>query len=702
MPTPFATELYTSYRFSDPMPFLSTIKIQAGRRVEMKTILQQLHSKLPATVLWTYDGHFPGPVFEVERGHRVAVQWVNYLTGTLPIDVMTQAEGDAKNSSQNRAGGIPSTGEGTVPVDPYFAKTQHLPAWTVVHLHGGRTEPDSDGWPEHVKPYGGNRICHYDTHLPEGQHAPMLWFHDHAMGATRLNVYAGLAGIWLIRDAHDRAILTALKNAHAGDDDADDRQTPLEIALVIADRNLQTEDGTSDAPLTGRLLLKTDDGPSLDSAGQWKDRGPMECFGPFTLVNGVIWPHCELQPRPYRLRLLNGSNARPYQLILAEVVNDVSGERLQPVTDPSVIRQIGSDGGLFNQPVALPLVGGCPALTLAPAERADLILDLSAFAHGTDLRWVNTAVAPFDGASTLVDHGDPLYTTALGEPDLPARVPFPQIMEWRVRGEGCAPLQLPTPLCDYAPPPPHNVLGDHEHRLIVLAEQADPMDRPPPGVAEADWKTTTVLSSRELVMAGFVDTAPAGYETSGIRVLTGAPGVQEVDIALFVAAKGSDSVAVKHHKCRYRTLAAMFHDALNFMVRLGGTEVWNILNLTGDVHPFHVHLVQFQHYGRDGTYTLNTDPFPSDDAAGPVVTYENAATVTDANELGWKDTIRANPGELLKIIAKFDGFAGRYMYHCHILEHEDHEMMRPFVVVPGDILDLIRPMHAMSDMHVGH
>jgi spore coat protein A len=145
-------------------------------------------------------------------------------------------------------------------------------------------------------------------------------------------------------------------------------------------------------------------------------------------------------------------------------------------------------------------------------------------------------------------------------------------------------------------------------------------------------------------------------------------------------------------------MAAMFHDTVNFQVKFGGKEIWNILNLTGDVHPFHVHLVQFQHYGRDGAYTMQTDPYPPDAAPGPVVTYQQSPVRTDDNELGWKDTLRANPGEHLRIVATFDGFSGRYMYHCHVLEHEDHEMMRLFVVLPKAILDLMPDMPPMAGM----
>ncbi len=130
---------------------------------------------------------------------------------------------------------------------------------------------------------------------------------------------------------------------------------------------------------------------------------------------------------------------------------------------------------------------------------------------------------------------------------------------------------------------------------------------------------------------------------------------------------------------RYRTLASHFEETVNWFVAYGSTEVWRVFNLTEDTHPFHVHLVQFQALSRE---RYNTDGFHPETGAtaAPIGFQEHAAL--DANELGWKDTVRVNPGEMVSIAATFDGFTGRYMYHCHILEHEDHDMMRPFIVMP--------------------
>ena len=153
-----------------------------------------------------------------------------------------------------------------------------------------------------------------------------------------------------------------------------------------------------------------------------------------------------------------------------------------------------------------------------------------------------------------------------------------------------------------------------------------------------------------------------------------------------VAAAGEELITIADEQGktrRYRTIARHFEDTVNWFVAYGSTEVWSVINLTEDTHPFHVHLVQFQALGRD---LYNTEGFQPETRATTVpISFQGHGTL-DANELGWKDTVRVNPGEMVSIVATFDGFTGRYMYHCHILEHEDHDMMRPFIVMPAAAL----------------
>ncbi len=134
---------------------------------------------------------------------------------------------------------------------------------------------------------------------------------------------------------------------------------------------------------------------------------------------------------------------------------------------------------------------------------------------------------------------------------------------------------------------------------------------------------------------------------------------------------------------QYRTVAKQFEDTVNWFVAYGSTEVWSIINLTEDTHPFHVHLVQFQALSRD---LYNKDGFNPEMGGTTSPVFFQGHGSLDANEIGRKDTVRVNPGELVSIAATFVGFTGRFMYHCHLLEHEDHDMMHPFIVMPAAAL----------------
>ena len=241
-------------------------------RVHMRPARVQLHSELPPSEVWTYEGSLPGPTIEVSRGQRLQVEWINAIPEDQPYPITAVTAPDGSQNEPGRSG------------RPANSTVATLPPWTVVHLHGGRTIANSDGWTENGALSGQLTTSDYTN----DQQATLLWYHDHAMGITRFNVYAGLAGLYIIRDAEEEAL-----RLPAG---------PYEIPLLIQDRNLDT---APDGSLTGRLLHKVED-------------GTMEFFGPFTLVNGTIWPHLPVEARQYRLRLLNGSNARIYRLVLLD------------------------------------------------------------------------------------------------------------------------------------------------------------------------------------------------------------------------------------------------------------------------------------------------------------------------------------------------------------------------------------------------
>jgi o-aminophenol oxidase len=592
--TPFVDELAVPTRLVVSEPARLVVRLEAA--------VHRFHRDLPPSRVWTYGGSVPGPSVEVRRGVELEVRWENHLTGPLPVVVTVAPEyavdGVPAQCLPGRSGGVPD------------AAAAALSGYAVVHLHGGMTQATSDGWTENIAAPGQVVL---DTY-PNDQRAAMLWYHDHVMGVTRFNVYAGLAGLWIVRDERERELELP-------------EGPPYELPLLLSDRNFDTDDAGN---LTGDLLHKTD--PEV-----------MECFSPFTTVNGTVWPHLDVEPTTYRFRLLNGSNARTYRLVLTR-----EGE-----PDHERITQIGSEGGLLQAPVSIPEHG----LVLASAERADLLVDFSDLAPGTELTLWNTATAPFDGAGA-----DPARA---GRADLDGLLPYPEAMRIRV-GEGRrSRRRLAKVLATDFRRTDRDELAGAVVRAIALVEQEAEMDGAP-----------AMLTMREL--------APD-------------PAADEPVITLVEPQANGEELVT-----RWRTVATRFEDTTTFFPMLHRPELWRLINLTPDTHPIHLHLDAFQ--------VLDRHPATIDQPADGITTGGTSATVRlghppddgishvlDDNELGLKDTVRVNPNEVVDIVVRFDVFCGRYMYHCHILEHEDHDMMRPFVVMPAELMPFM-DMHTM-DMH---
>jgi spore coat protein A len=280
-------------------------------------------------------------------------------------------------------------------------------------------------------------------------------------------------------------------------------------------------------------------------------------------------------------------------------------------------------------------------LVLASAERADLLVDFSDLEPGTELTLLNTARAPFDGSSFPAEDAEHAA-------DLDGLLPYPQVMRLRVTAGDVARRSIPRTLAtDYESPAPE-VLAKAPRRAIALVER------------EIDGETN-MLTMREL------ESVDAEY--------TG-PVVTVVD---------------DEETTRHRVVAAHFEDTTTFFPMLGEYEVWQLINLTGDTHPIHLHLDPFQ--------ILTRRPIRYEIPEGGIGDRDLAATVTlerdpddelnhaiDDNERGLKDTIRVNPNEIVEIAVRFTAYSGRYMYHCHILEHEDRDMMRPFVTMAPELM----------------
>jgi FtsP/CotA-like multicopper oxidase with cupredoxin domain len=582
-PTPLAP-----YVDALPVPRRLRAADHDGRiSVHMHAGTHRFHRDLHESTVWGYDGGVPGPTIEAERGRPVTVEWSNGLDGPFPV-VVTVAPVPADDDGvpvqcvPGLSGGVPD------------ARAAALAGHTVVHLHGGLTPASYDGWAENLFAPGQQAVFHY----PMDQRAALLWYHDHVMGTTKYDVYAGLAGLWIIRDDREREL-----DLPEG--------PPFEVPLLIQDRNFDVDEHDR---LSGRLLHKTD--PDV-----------MEAFAPFTVVNGKVWPVLDVQTATYRFRVLNGSNARTYRLVLLR-----DGE-----PDLGRIVQIGTDHGLLRAPVPVPTNG----LVLASAERADLLVDFSDLEPGTELTLVNTARAPFDGSSFPA-------TAAESAADLPGLLPYPHVMRFRVAAGSAAPRRIPRELATDYEPPAAGELAAAPRRAIALLER------------EIEGETN-MLTMREL--------APADDDYGGPVV----------------------TVAAGDRTARYRVVAAHFEDTTTFFPMLGEYEIWRLINLTGDTHPIHLHLDPFQ--------ILARHPIRYEIPEGGIGDRDLAAIVTlgrdpddeldhtiDDNEHGLKDTIRVNPNEIVEIAVRFTSYSGRYMYHCHILEHEDRDMMRPFVTMAPELM----------------
>ncbi len=558
---------------------------------------QVLPAGFPDTKVWAYgaaakdaggtiDPNFrgwPGATFEAMRGVPVHVTWTNELTGVHMFAVDPTLHWADPNDAGMPMPPFPPFPPGIVGAE------SSVPL--VTHMHGAQVASSSDGFPLAFFTADGKHGPAYDSMVggltnaamfvyPNTQPATTLWYHDHALGITRLNVLAGLAGFYLLRDPAD-AVAAQLPSG------------AFEIPIVIQDRSF-ARDGS---------LAFPSDGVNAGIHPYWQP----EFFGDAIVVNGRTWPNLDVEPRQYRLRLLNGSNARFYDLRLVDGAANVVS-----------FTQIGVDGGYLPNPVPL------DRLLLAPGERADLLVDLSAYA-GDHLRFVNAARAPFpDG-----DAPDPETTG--------------QIMQLSVKNV------TPTP-----PPPP---LGSIAQIPALTPDQ--------PG-----------------------------------RVLT------------LIEVEGKDGPLVS-------TLNGQHWDApTSETPRVGATEDWQIVNLTEDAHPIHLHLVPFQlvsrrpldadRYEADWR-TLNGSPelpvMTSIKPLAPAAYLQGVARGPQPNELGWKDTLVVMPKEVTILRIRmapsdtpatgagaaspgvnrflFDPASGPgYVWHCHILDHEDNEMMRPFTVAP--------------------
>jgi FtsP/CotA-like multicopper oxidase with cupredoxin domain len=525
-------------RFVDPLPIPPTWSGSqlASMGLSMAPGMHQFHSQLDGTPTWGYGGaSYLGPIIEAIPGRPVEFVARNELAAhPLGVDTALHGPDTANDAASPRVS---------------------------LHLHGGYTAPDSDGYPEDTFTPGQQHVYRYENDQAPGT----IWYHDHALGITRLNVYAGLAGFHYVRGDLDGLLPSG---AH-------------EVPLVLQDKRFHVDAEAGTHPLA--------------YPNPWEP----EFFGDVAVVNGAAWPYLDVDRGWYRFRVVNGSSSRFYHLAL---------DPFRPLV------QVGTDTGYLDRPRNL------KSLILAPGERADLLVDFGRFPPGSTARLVNLSLPGF-----VVS---------------PEEVALPELVAFRVAKQRGWRGPIPRQLGGFIPLRPAMVSN---RRIVLLTEIIDP-------------------ATDEPVMA-LLNASP--WETPEVE----RPVVNNL-------------------------------------------EEWEIVNLTADTHPIHLHLVQFQLRNRQpidvesylvdvfGTEELHPEhvgtgsrPFRATDG------YLTGRPVRpEPYERGWKDTVQAHPGMVTRILVPFGPsaapgvpfghrmaapFVGQYVWHCHILDHEDNEMMLPYEVVPA-------------------
>jgi len=641
-------------KFSTPMlippvmPKAGVIKQKGGKdadyyEISVKQFSQQiLPAGLPPTTVWGYGSingagsknplllhNAPSLTIEAKWNRPVRVKWINDLKDAagnfrphlLPVDPTLHWA--------NPPGGL--TARDTRPVFSSTPGPYTGPVPIVTHVHGAVGVGDeSDGYPEAwFLPAANNIPGGYATEgtwydffagkaannfgvawgpgfatfqYPNLNRASTIWYHDHTLGMTRLNVYAGPAGFYIIRGGPDDTVLdsrTGLSAVLPGPapkegDKFPPNKTYYEIPIAIQDRSFNT-DGSLFYPDSREFF----DGlvGDLIPTGEFSPIWNPEFFGNFIMVNGNTWPFQTVEQQRYRFRVLNGCQSRFLILDFSQI--------------PGVeVWAIGNEGGYLAAPVNISANHG-NRLLLGLAERADIIVDFTNVPTGNYVLGNVGPDEPFGGGVPGTDFAvaDPLSTG--------------QVMQFRV-------VPMPAGAVDPTTPPVFLQL---------------------PAITPLPVASVT----RPLAL---IEMMGMGQDGSGNMI--------EGPVEALLGTVDADGVWMER----------MWMDPLTENPAVGAVEIWEIYNTTGDAHPMHVHEVVFEVVNREG---LILDPLTGE-VASPLG-LDGAITPPEPWETGFKDTVIAYPGQVTRIKARFNN-PGQYVWHCHIVEHEDNEMMRPYRIGP--------------------
>ncbi len=648
---PFSIPKFASALLIPPVMPRAGVIPRRGRSIDyyeisVRQFAQQiLPAGLPATTVWGYGAvraigekallihNAPSLTIEARWDTPTRIKWVNelradpadptsaFLPHLLPVDPTLHwanpPGGAANRDTRPTFDATPGPYIGPVPI--------------VTHLHGAAGVGDeSDGYAEAwYLPVSGNIPSGYANvgtwyrffeskarardylargteawepgtavfQYPNSGRAATLWYHDHVLGMTRLNVYAGPAGFYLLRggpegDAALRDTRTGKRAVLPGpaperNDAFPSDKRYYEIPIAIQDRSFN-DDGSLFYPDT-RAFFDGIFGPYIPGS----DISPLwnpEFFGNTIMVNGNTWPYLDVERRRYRFRFLNGCNSRFLILDFAQI----PGVRAW---------MIGTEGGFLAKPVNLTAVNR-NTLPMGPAERADIIVDFTNVPRGRYVLRNSGPDEPFAG-------GDPGTDFPVADPESTG-----QIMEFRVRA--ASQPDRSTPPQFLAMPRLARLHGGPARPLALAEEMSRRFDD---AVAEAVLGTVA-------------------FDDLGLGT-------------------------IRHRE---------WSDVVTENPALNATEVWEFYNGTVDAHPIHIHEALFQLVNRQALSV-------SDDGQAVRIEHGSAPVAPEPWEDGWKDTVIAYPAQVTRVRLKFET-AGQYVWHCHIVEHEDNEMMRPYRIGP--------------------
>jgi FtsP/CotA-like multicopper oxidase with cupredoxin domain len=601
------------------------------------------------TVVWSYGSaahagthNYPAFTIEAKANKPVRVQWINGLVGADGAFLPHLLPVDQTLHWANPPGGSAGRDGHSMNPNPYLG-----PVPMVTHVHGAHTTDESDGYAEawylpkanNIPPGYATEGTWYSTfktqfraekgeawlpgsatfEYPNNQRAATLWYHDHTLGMTRLNVYAGPAGFYLLRGGPGDAVMDSRTNTAAilpgpaPKVGSNPFGTFFEIPIAIQDRSFKP-DGQLFYPDNRAYFegldpeqLQIPFHPEMACDDQMSDVAPIwnpEFFGNTIVVNGRTWPFLNVQQRRYRLRLLNGCQSR----FLILDFSSIPGVR---------VHQIGADGGFLPAPYDITAAGN--RLLMSPAERADLIVDFTGVTQGSHVLGNVGPDEPFGGGVPGTDFppADPATTG--------------QIMQFNVGP--IVGVDNTTPAQFLALPARAPLSAATVTRQLALVEEESLTVR----VSEGEGGSINLDCDSDTPFG------PIAALLGTMQEDTNNPG-QFIPRPL----KWTDPGGITENPA------------------VGATEVWEMYNYTADAHPMHLHEVMFEVVGRQ--------PF---DALTGLPT--GVARPPEAWETGTKDTVIAYPGEITRLKALFD-LPGLYVWHCHIVEHEDNEMMRPYTV----------------------